>query len=210
MAAPDDNLFDCNKPNLWLPYFLDAEKDMEPQWVQHIWPHIHDFDFTCGLELSPGGGRNTSRLVKHAKELHLVDFNQYAITLCRFRFMDYTGPCRLHFHVNDGKSLAMIADGSVTFCYSWDSAVHFDKEIVSAYIREFARVLKPGGRAFLHHSNLGAAASVKIRENPAWRSNMDAARAKREAEESGMKVLQQTLFAWGQPDMDCISVFEKL
>jgi len=52
-----------------------------------------------------GGGRNTKKLMEHARELHLVDFNQYAITLCRFRFMDYTGPCKLHFHVNNGKSL---------------------------------------------------------------------------------------------------------
>ena len=53
--------------------FLEAEKDMP---------------FPCGLELSTGGGRNTKRLMQHAHELHLVDFNQYAITLCPFRFMD--------------------------------------------------------------------------------------------------------------------------
>lgn len=58
-------------------------------WEHHIWPRISGFDFTCGLELSTGGGRNTKRLMQHAHELHLVDFNQYAITLCQFRFMDH-------------------------------------------------------------------------------------------------------------------------
>lgn len=208
-SSAADNLFDCNKPDLWIPYFLDAESHMESQWNTHIWPRISGFDFTCGLELSPGGGRNTKRLMEHARELHLVDFNKYPITLCRFRFMDYAGPCKLHLHVNDGRSFSMIPDETVTFGYSWDSAVHFDREIVCDYIREFARVLKPGGKVFLHHSNLGDKASPKIRENPGWRSNMDAALAAKTAAESGMKVVGQHLFDWGQPDLDCISVFGK-
>jgi ubiquinone/menaquinone biosynthesis C-methylase UbiE len=209
MASADDNLFDCNKPNLWIPYFLDAEADMETQWTKQIWPEIEGFDFTTVVELSPGGGRNTKRLMKHAGEIHLVDFNQYAITLCKFRFMDYEGACRLNYHVNDGKSLAAIPDGTATCCYSWDSAVHFDRDIVCAYIREFARVLKPGGKVFLHHSNLGDRGSVRIRENPHWRSNMSAALARQTAEQAGLVVEHQTLFNWGEPDLDCISIFRK-
>jgi ubiquinone/menaquinone biosynthesis C-methylase UbiE len=213
MSAPsksdEDNLFDCNKPDLWIPYFLNAEVHMDEQWNTRVWPEIKDFDFACGLELSPGGGRNTKKLIQHAGELHLVDFNQYAITLCRFRFMDYEGPCKLNFHVNNGKSLSMIPDDSMTFCYCWDSAVHFDREIVCAYIAEFARVLKPGGKVFLHHSNMGDKADPDIRKNPHWRSNMDAGRAKMAAEAAGLKVLKQNISDWGEgKDIDCISIFE--
>lgn len=103
----------------------------------------------------------------------------------------------------------MIADASVTFCYSGDSAVHFDREIVCSYIREFARVMRPGASAFLHHSNLGEKASPKIRDNPGWRSNMDAALAARTAAESGLSIIGQHLLDWGQPEMDCISLFHK-
>jgi SAM-dependent methyltransferase len=207
--SDESNLFDCNKADLWIPYFLNAEVHMDEQWSSRIWPEISDFDFTCGLELSPGGGRNTKKLLGHAGELHLVDFNQYAITLCRFRFMDYEGPCRLNFHVNDGKSLFMIPDDSVTFCYCWDSAVHFDRNIVCAYIAEFSRVLRPGGKVFLHHSNLGDKADPDIRKNPHWRSNMDADRAKTAAEAAGLKVLKQIIGDWGDDKgIDCISILE--
>ncbi len=208
-SSAEDNLFDCNKPDLWVPYFLAAERDMPTQWEKTIWPLISDFDFSCGLELSPGGGRNSKMLMKHAAELHLVDFNQYAITLCRFRFMDYEGPCKLHYHVNDGRGFGMSEADSVTFGYSWDSAVHFDREIVCGYIKEFARVLKPGGKVFLHHSNLGDRASAKIRENPHWRSNMSSQLARDTAEAAGLQVVSQSILDWGDVALDCISVFRK-
>lgn len=93
------------------------------------------------LELAPGWGRNTARLVNHSKEIHLVDLNQSCIDRCKARFGDYTGPCKLHYYVNDGYSLPEIKDESISFIYSFDSMVHFDRLVVKEYFKEFSRVL---------------------------------------------------------------------
>ena len=57
---------------------------------------------------------------------------------------------------NDGKSLAMVPDGSVDFAFSADSLVHAEADALEAYVHELARTLSPDGVAFIHHSNLGA------------------------------------------------------
>lgn len=49
-----------------------------------------------------------------------------------------------------------IDSGSISFVYSFDSMVHFDKSIIRAYLVEFARVMRGGATGFLHHSNYGA------------------------------------------------------
>lgn len=50
----------------------------------------------------------------------------------------------------------MVADSSVDFAFSFDSLVYVEAEVLKGYLTELARVLKPDGVAFLHHSNLGA------------------------------------------------------
>lgn len=46
--------------------------------------------------------------------------------------------------------------GTLDFVYSFDVFVHLDLHTQWKYIQEIARVLKPGGRAFLHTANLTA------------------------------------------------------
>src|SRR5262245_44330441 len=112
-------------------YFTIAEPEMEREWRDYIWPRIADSDFRSVLELAPGHGRNTAKLLDHAGEIFLVDVNASCIEACRQRFGDDR---RLHYHINDGASLGMIRSGSVTLVYSWDAVVHFDKEIVRRYV----------------------------------------------------------------------------
>ena len=58
--------------------------------------------------------------------------------------------------MNDGRSLAMVPNGSVDFAFSFDSLVHADLDVLDAYITQLARKLAPDGVAFIHHSNAGA------------------------------------------------------
>jgi len=208
----DQNLTDCSKADLWMPYFEDAEPHLEAQWEKIIWPQISEFDFSTTLELAPGGGRNTAKLLEIAQQLHIVDFNQYCIDACQKRFADYDGSCELHYHVNDGMKLPMISDGSVSAAYSWDSAVHMDRLVVQSYIHEFARILAPGGQAFLHHSNYGTICSrAEIKENPHWRSNMSAALCVEYAAECGLEIARQSMLEWakGYEGLDCLSILRK-
>ena len=104
------------------------------------------------LEIAPGYGRWTPYLLRESQRLVGVDLTQRCIDVCRCQF-DHA---RAEFHVNDGASLPMVPSASIDFAFSFDSLVHVERPQIESYLRELARTLRPGGAAFLHHSNLGA------------------------------------------------------
>jgi SAM-dependent methyltransferase len=196
------------------PYFPYAEGAMSWQWPI-IWPIIAGSDFSTVLELAPGHGRNTERLREHAKTIHLVDVNQSCIDACRARFGERKDGCRFFYHVTDGTRLHDVADGSITFVYSWDSMVHFDKLVVRGYMHELARVLVPGGRAFLHMSNYGSIKpDIDWATNFGARSNMSMELLKAYAAEAGLDVpFLRPMTGWDQPGnpepLDFLTVVSK-
>lgn len=122
------------------------------QWYWTILPRIYPY-LPAGtiLEIAPGCGRWTKFLIEYCKLLIGVDLTSHCIDVCRERF-----PKRHLFFVNDGKSLDCVADGSIDFCFSYDSLVHCDDSVIVAYLEQLARKLRHEGVAFLHHSNAGA------------------------------------------------------
>ena len=115
------------------------------------------------MEIAPGFGRWTQYLKEHCERLHVVDPDPRCIEACRRRFGNDS---RLTYHVNDGRSLAMIPDRSIDFVFSFDSLVHVPRELVEAYMRQLGDKLKNDGVGFVHHSNLGAYASSFGRRLP--------------------------------------------
>ncbi|WP_354677482.1 class I SAM-dependent methyltransferase [Cupriavidus plantarum] len=151
------SIFQCRDAHTEGGYYADAELGMDWQWANLIEPFIREADLSVALELAPGHGRNSAKLIQQgASILHLVDVNQTCIDACRERFGARTGDCQLHYHVTGGDSLPFIADASLTFVYSFDSMVHFDRSIMLAYLREFSRAMKSGATGYIHHSNYGA------------------------------------------------------
>lgn len=222
MSTPSTDRFQQNlietkvKHGAKTPYFKNAETAMEGQWKAHIAPRLGGMDFTRILELAPGYGRNTERLRPRAKEMYLVDINDNCIDACRNRFVDGVGPdgheCRMHFHVNDGYSIPMVPSGVITLVYSWDAMVHFDRTVVERYVHEFARVLAPGGKGFVHHSNYGSFApnpDSNWLDNPGWRSTMTRELFAKFCADAKLRIVKQDLIDWGVPKLDCISLFEK-
>lgn len=205
------SIADCTVPNEWNNYFKDAEPEIQHEWRNTIWPRIQNADFDTVLELAPGAGRNTQMLLPLAREIYLVDVNEYALDKCRKRFASHAGAARLHYYKNDGCSLSEIPDASVTFIYTWDSMVHFDKLVIRSYLAEFARVLKPGGTGFVHHSNYGTVTPrVDFKNNPQWRSNMTADLFRQYCGAQGLDCYDQTLIDWAEhKELDCISLFRK-
>jgi SAM-dependent methyltransferase len=208
LSPRDANLVQCHEPGMWEAYFDDVESVFEQQWQTMIWPLIKDFDFSTVLELSPGAGRNTQKLATLAKRIVAVDYNQYALDRTRARLGDSQAGCVLEYHRNGGTDLAMVPSASVTTVYCWDSAVHFDRDVLAGYIAEFARVLKPGGRGFLHHSDLGDRADANIKRNPHWRSNVNKELVADECRQNGLVVLQQQPIPW-DPIVDRATIFER-
>lgn len=124
------------------------------EWNFTLLPRIHrHLPAHTILEIAPGFGRWTRFLTRYCERLIGVDLSQTCADACRERFAAET---KATFHVNDGYSLAMVEDQSIDFAFSFDSLVHAEWDVVSSYLLELARVLRPDGTAFIHHSNLAA------------------------------------------------------
>lgn len=195
-------------------YFDDAEAVINRQWNTTIWPIIAHCDFSHVLDLACGHGRNSEKLRARASSIDLVDINKSCIDTCRRRFGQQIGNCLFRYHVNNGASLSALSDASISLVYCWDSMVHFDRLLVRDYIEEIARVLAPGGRAFLHHSNLGTKAPESDHlKNHGSRSNMSAEVMRDYADKVGLAVEFQRLSGradgWGIDELDCLSLLQK-
>src|ERR1700733_8868286 len=158
------------------------------------------------VELGPGYGRLTSYLKDHCASLVLVDIAANCIDFCCKRFAQDS---RIEYVVGDGRSLEFLADGSVDFVFSFDSLVHADLDVITAYLGEIERVIKVGGRAFLHHSNLAAAGSPAFGTGDHLRArDVSAERVRDVASKLATLHCQlQELISWDESSrlLDCIS-----
>jgi len=122
------------------------------EWWVSIFPRIRKFlPAPTILEIAPGFGRWTQFLKGFCDQLIAVDASPACIERCKERF---ASDRHVRCYVNDGKSLAMVEDRSVDFAFSFDSLVHVEADVIAAYLQQLGKKLKPGGFAFLHHSNL--------------------------------------------------------
>ena len=108
-------------------------------------------------------------------------------------------------------------DDSIDLVWSFDAMVHVGPDDFRSYLQHIARVLKPGGRAVLHHANrwhgtlwlagmrrfgpratlLYRALSIGLQERiDGWRSPVSARRVRRYATEAGLQIVAQCQ-RWG-------------
>lgn len=69
-----------------------------------------------------------------------------------------------------------------------------DRDVIAAYLGETRRVLRKGGTAIIHHSNVEDSASHRQDGSPGWRSAFDAETMRRLAEGAGLTVVSQFAF----------------
>ncbi|WP_187830341.1 class I SAM-dependent methyltransferase [Siccirubricoccus phaeus] len=194
--------------DLWLPehpYFDAAEQVFEPLWTGLILPFLEGADFTCVLDLATGRGRNAAKLLPLAQRLILVDIRPENIAFCRRRFGDDP---RLSYIANSGYDLHGVPDAGITLLYCFDAMVHFDSDVVRAYLAEARRILAPGGRAFLHHSNYTAGHDWL--KAPHCRAFMSKDMFRHYALKEGLQVLRQDVFDWGGvAGLDCATLLAR-
>ncbi|AKF86679.1 hypothetical protein MFUL124B02_31255 [Myxococcus fulvus 124B02] len=189
-------------------YYDEVERLIPAAWEKLIWPMIGACDFSTTVDLAAGHGRNTEYLLPLAQRLHVVDINPENIDVCRRRFEGRDS--KISYVVNDGTSLAGVPTGSVTLVYSFDAMVHFDSDVVRAYLREFARVLAPDAHAFIHHSNYTASPTGRWMDNPSIRNFMSKELFAHYAHKEGLRVLSQQVLTWdGIPELDCVTLLRK-
>ena len=198
-------------------YYDQAEPDMDKAWNGLLWPLLEGCDFSVVVDLAAGHGRNSEKLRQHAKQIYVVDINQENIDFCRNRF---AGDPRFTYIRCDGLTLAGIPDRSVSLLYCFDSMVHFDSDTVRAYLKEFRRILKPGGRGLCHHSNFTGRPVGDYHESPHTRNFMSRELFEHYCDKEGLRVVRSRLVDWNGDatytpasehaanPTDCIGIFD--
>jgi len=198
----------------------------EAQWFGVILPRIHAFIPTGTiLEIAPGFGRWTNQLKNYCEHLVIVDLAENCISACQQRFASESN---ITYHVNDGKSLAMVPENSIDFVFSFDSLVHAEADVIQAYLNQLAKKLKSNGVGFIHHSNIGGYRRVfaigerisgrlrnlliqrgVIDENHDRAFTMTAPLFEKYCDQAGLQCVSQELVNWGTKKrlIDCFSVF---
>ena len=192
-------------------YYDRAE---EADWLQPFWgeqsPFLRFFkelDLTCVLELACGHGRHSEQLRGKAQSIVLVDINEANIAFCRKRF---SGLEEFRFVLTNGYSFDSVQDRECTAVFSYDAMVHFDSDVVRAYLEETARVLRPGGRALFHHSNYSQNPGGDAHDNPGWRNFMSEALFEHYAAKCGLRRLASEVLNWGgKTALDFLTLLER-
>lgn len=204
----------------------DAWGGSEMQWWGSLFPRIQSFLPTGHiLEIAPGFGRWTRFLKDQCEKLTIIDLTPRCIEHCQRRFARET---HIDYIVNDGKSLAMIPDGSVDFVFSFDSLVHAEADVLTTYLKQLARKLKPDGAGFIHHSNAARYQTYfsLLHKLPRGRHfltrnglvandcargiSMSAASFERDCAASGLQCIGQEVMNWhGSWLIDCMSTFTR-
>lgn len=181
-----------------------------------FWGHASPFkmmfdrlDLERVVELACGHGRHSAELLRLSPQssLVLVDVNKSNIVHCRNRFAD----CKnVRCYVNDGSDIACCTAEFATALFSYDAMVHFEYDDVAAYLREIYRVLRPGGRALLHHSNNTGEPGKPYSQCVHWRNFMSAPLFNHMAARAGMAVIDQKVLDWGSAvQIDAITLLER-
>jgi SAM-dependent methyltransferase len=199
------------------PYYDRAEAH---DWLDTFWSSRSAFrvlfsklDTRVLLELACGHGRHTEHILstpelRHGVEsIYLMDINEENIQFCKDRFVDNA---LTHPLMNSGWDFQPLGSGSLTAIFCYDAMVHFEYDAVQSYIEDAYRVLIPGGKALLHHSNYDRAPGGLNSFNPHHRNFMTKNLFAHLAVRAGFEICEQLIIHWGDfRNLDCISLIEK-
>jgi SAM-dependent methyltransferase len=198
-------------------YYDKAESDA---WTDVFWKSGTQFrrlfeklDTTSTVELACGHGRHSARLLNAKRDrtalrsLVLLDVVEENVLHCQERFSHLS---EVTVHTNSGYDFYPVEDGSVSAIFCFDAMVHFEHDAVLSYLQDAFRVLRHGGRALFHHSNLDRYPGSDYKNNPHWRNFMSKNLFAHAANRSGLRVLEQVTMNWDEvSNLDCLTLVEK-
>jgi SAM-dependent methyltransferase len=128
-----------------------AEEGVEDIVAEWITPYVTPE--SVAAEIGVGGGRVARLVADQVKELLCFDLSPGMLEHAR---TNLAGKDNVRLALVQGPKLPDDLTGRLDFVYSFDVFVHLDLHTQWRYFQEVERVLKPGGRAFLHTANLTA------------------------------------------------------
>lgn len=200
-----------NDSNMWIDGGHEWSKSFgttENLWNNQIFEDIKEFRGKKILEIAPGYGRITQFLSILASELLVVDLNENCIKKTKEKLGHHV----LGYFVNNGNDLPKVRNNSQDLVFSFDSFVHIHKNVTDDYLGEIYRVLKNGGKGYIHHSWLLGGQDYSF-SNFGGRASMTPEIFKELVEKHNMKIIEQKTIKFepeGKWDgTDCITIFEK-
>jgi ubiquinone/menaquinone biosynthesis C-methylase UbiE len=192
------------------PYYDEAERTIGAFWspTSVFASLFKNLDLTLVAELACGHGRHAAQIQQHyaVGAIVLIDINASNLEFCRKRF---AGDRRFAYVLTSGSTVPL-ADGSLSALFSYDAMVHFEFDDVLSYIRDTARVLRPGGRALLHHSNNDKQPGHSCHESTHWRNFMSAGVVAHVAQRAGLVVVSQKILDWADArQIDCVTLLQR-
>jgi ubiquinone/menaquinone biosynthesis C-methylase UbiE len=205
----EDEILIVGEPWADSPYYDDAER-----WTHVFWTPGTEFrrmfdklDLTEVVELACGHGRHAATIANQATHITLMDIFDSNLDFCKKRLENHKN---VSFLKGDGGSFRPLMDASVTSIFCYDAMVHFSPEIIRSYLVDTARVLKPGGKAFFHHSNYPAPLDQHYGLNPHARNHMTASLFSTYATAAGLDIVESKIIPWGEmSDLDCLTLVAK-
>jgi SAM-dependent methyltransferase len=169
-------------------------------------PLFNTLDLTDVIEFACGRGRHAAQFLDRASHVTLIDANASNIEACRKRFAK-SGNVRCE--VNVGMTLPC-PDARYSALLSYDALVHFEATDVIALLAEFARVLKPGGKALLHYSNYQDKPTGSFTDSSHWRNFFSEAMMLHFSSRVGLRSLSSATFIWSDDSVsDALTLLER-
>ena len=158
------------------------------------------------IELACGRGRHVPHYLQKAGKVTLVDILEENISACKKRFVDEKN---ISYYCNNGYNLAELETGKYTSLFCYDAMVHFEMLDIYEYLKDIYRVLIPGGKVLIHHSNNTSDYKASFANAPNGRSFMSKDIFAYLAYRAGFEILEQEIIDWGIKNLDCISLIQK-
>ena len=156
------------------------------------------------LEIGPGAGRWTVELVQLASKLILGDISENCLSMCRTEFRNFSN---VEYNlITNG--LDFLEADSLDYIWSYDVFLHINPSIVYDYMKDFKRVLKPGGIGIIQHPGDISLYKNKSHRRVDSRSNFDQHIMMALIRQNNLVLLEQNFDISGKPG-DVVTVFTK-
>ena len=187
-------------------YYDDAEDALDAFWAAES-PFLelfHRLDLTAVAELACGHGRHAEQVADQCQSLVVMDIHESNVEFCRSRLADREN---VQCIVNNGYDLRPLEDHSLTAIFCYDAMVHFPRDVVELYLRDTARVLRPGGLALYQHSNYDATDDRHYGLNPHAQPDYLRLLLGRLAQAAGLEVVESRVIDSGDvSELDCLTL----
>ncbi|MHC5855597.1 class I SAM-dependent methyltransferase [Nostoc sp.] len=124
-------------------------EDVEEIISEYIFPFLTKNSTVA--EIGVGGARIAAKVVENVEKLYCFDVAPAMLDKAKERIGHYP---QVEFHLMENSEFEAGLGEKFDFIYSFDVFVHLDLPTIWKYLNSIYKILKEGGRAFIHTSSI--------------------------------------------------------